>query len=115
MASTFATDHALHLVTKPAYGYIPMGSFEYACTPCRIDRGTLGMDEVFVARRRAARGFEYAVLVTCSRGGGTVRAFGSNSAVPAENRREPMLDASAVERAAVWGPRANAVAIIANI
>ena len=48
MNATFAIDHATYLVSKPALGWIPGPSMEYTTTPCRLDRGVFGGEDVFV-------------------------------------------------------------------
>ena len=97
------TEAATNLVTRPTYGWIPMGDgMEYTPTPCRLDRGVFGSEPVYVVRDRASRR-QYALVRTYGR----VVKGDLGSFVSAE--AEPMCDASAVRKVAQFGSRAAVV------
>jgi hypothetical protein len=105
--------HSTNLIARPAWGWIPAGPFEYTPTPCRVDRGCFGSDDVFVIRRRSGRGFEYATITVCLSRSATVRGTGGVIAIA--NRAEPMHDTDAVLRVAAWGTRAAAAKFLSTI
>ena len=116
LANFDPVEHSTHLIARPALGWIPAGPFEYTPTPCRVDRGCFGSDDVFVIRRRSGRsgrGFEYATITVCLSRSATVRGTGGVIAVA--NRVEPMHDSDAVLRVAAWGSRAAAAKFLAAL
>ena len=95
-----AVAHAAMLLTKPRYGWIPAGAYNYTPTPCKRLRGFMGDDLVSVVQRRKGKGYEYAVVFIGARGLVSGESGRSFKAVG-----DPMLDTFAVENVADWTTR----------
>ena len=106
-ATATAMYFATALITHSALGWIPAGQYEYTTTPCSVERGPFGNDPVFIARRRkAAGGYEYAIIVVASRK--CVRDIRDLDHAIVDDVRNPTLDTAAVLSVAKWRTRKGA-------
>ena len=112
MLSTLtASDFALDMVKSPRWGWCPAGGYEYASTPCKVERGVFGMDEIFIARRRNTAGrYEYAAIIVSA----NLRTVYSPNGDRAVVSGLPMHDRDAVGAVAKWGTRSAVVAYLST-